>query len=218
MAQKKKAGPAKKTGKRKKKKTASRKLWRNLLLTAVLLAVSATLIIYLMRNTGTVSSLFPQSAIETFTQIEDALNSLESKEWKAELYFGDESSDFLIAEYRRVRSADAPDKKAAALVNELILGPAARGVRTIPEQTVLRGVTLDRHGTARVDFSPELIELHPGGSSSEIMTVFSIVQTLTANILQVRKVKIIVDGRDVETIAGHIDCSNPFDPNDKIIR
>ncbi len=107
---------------------------------------------------------------------------------------------------------------AAVLIEELIKGPYAKGVRTIPEQTEIRSVKLDRKGLLQVDFSRELSELHPGGSSSEIMTVFSIVNTLTENIEGIGGIRILIDGKAVDTIAGHIDCRQPFSPNMKIVR
>ena len=140
------------------------------------------------------------------------------EEWKAELYFGDESSDFLVTEFRRVSSSDTPERMAAVLIEELIKGPTARGVRTIPDQTEIRSVNIDRQGQLQVDFSRDLSEFHPGGSSSEIMTVFSIVNTLTQNVEEVKSVKILIDGKAIDTIAGHIDCRQPFSSNMKIVR
>jgi spore germination protein GerM len=157
-----------------------------------------------------------------FTQVAEKLEefktSLFVEKWDATLYFGDENSDFLVKEFRRVSSLKAPELKAAVLINELIKGPHAKGVRTIPEQTKLRSVKVDKEGLARVDFGPELSDFHPGGSSSELMTVFSVVNTLTSNIKEARRVKISIDGKDIDTIAGHIDCSKPFSSNQKIVR
>jgi germination protein M len=138
--------------------------------------------------------------------------------WDATLYFGDQNSDFLVKEFRRIKSPMSPEKRAEALLNELIKGPNARGVRTIPEQTMLRSVKIGDSGEADLDFTNAIIKFHPGGSSSELMTILSIVNTLTENIKDINKVKFFVDGRGIDTIAGHIDCSNPFYQNNNIVR
>lgn len=137
--------------------------------------------------------------------------------WKAKLYFGDEKSDYLVAEHRMISSASNPENKALALINELIQGPHAKGVRTIPDRTTVKSISIDKK-IAHVNFSEGLSRLHPGGSSSELMTVYSIVNTLTKNLDEVDKVKILIDGNEIETIAGHIDCREVFSANMSIVR
>jgi hypothetical protein len=134
----------------------------------------------------------------------------QSGTWKATLYFGDERSDFLIPEFRTVTSSGDPVEKARVLVQELIQGPTAKGIRTLPRQTKLIGVKTGVNGLLSLNFSPELIQYHPGGSTAELITVYSIVNTVTANIPEVLKVLLLINGSQVETIAGHIDCSAPF--------
>lgn len=181
-----------------------------LILSASLFVACLLLIIY---NNDTVIS---HGVISFFTAPVDRMDrfkdSLQTESWNATLCFGDEDSDFLIKEFRNLSSPQDPEKKASLLIQELIKGPQAKGTRTIPEQTKLREVSLDSEGTATVDLSGEVIKFHPGGSSSEIMTVFSIVNTLSMNIHGVKKVKIIIDGNTIDTIAGHLDCKEPFYP------
>ena len=50
------------------------------------------------------------------------------------------------------------------------------------------------------------------------MTVYSIVNTLVANINGAKRVKILIEGKKADTIAGHIDCSEAFQQNTKIVR
>jgi spore germination protein GerM len=144
-------------------------------------------------------------------------DSLTTESWTATLCFGDEDSNFLIKEFRNLSSPQDPGKKAALLVQELIKGPQAKGIRTIPEQTKFKEVTIDHEGTAIVDLSGDLIKFHPGGSSSEIMTVFSIVNTLSLNIKEIKKVKITIDGTTIDTIAGHLDCKEAFYPKPSLV-
>jgi hypothetical protein len=50
------------------------------------------------------------------------------------------------------------------------------------------------------------------------MTVYSIVNTLTTNIKDVKMVKLFQEGRTLDTISGHIDCNRIFYPDLKLVR
>ena len=76
----------------------------------------------------------------------------------------------------------------------------------------LRQLYIDGQGTAYVDFSRDLQTKHPGGSGGELLTIYSIVDTLTTNFDQIHQVKILVEGSEVLTLAGHIDTRHPFRP------
>jgi len=151
-------------------------------------------------------------------QVDKFKTPIRSKEWKASLYFGDENSDYFVKEFRNLISVKSPEKMSEVLINELIKGPEAKGVRTIPDQARLLSVDLLNDGLIVVDFSKEFTELHPGGSSTEIMTIYSIVNTLTTNIKDVRMVRIIQEGSPLITIAGHIDCNKTFYPDLTLVR
>lgn len=151
-------------------------------------------------------------------RLERFKDSLFVETWEAELYFGDENSDFLVKEFREISSPKNSEKRATSLIRELIKGPEAKSVRTIPEQTKLNFIKIDQSGLVQIDFSDELSEFHPGGSSSEIITIFSVVNTLTKNIKEAKRVKFLINGKDIETIAGHIDCREPFSSNEKLVR
>jgi spore germination protein GerM len=137
--------------------------------------------------------------------------------WNATLYFGDERSDFLIPEFRTMATIHDPAEKAAALVQELIHGPTARGVRTVPRQTKIIGSKMGENGLLNLNFSPELVHYHPGGSTAELLTVYSIVNTLTVNIPEIKKVQLLFDGNTIETLKGHFDCSVPVSPRPELV-
>jgi hypothetical protein len=71
-------------------------------------------------------------------------------------------------------------------------------------------VYVSEQGVAFVDFSRELVAAHPGGSLNELLTVYSVVDALTANLPAVRAVQLLVDGREVDTLAGHVDLRRPL--------
>jgi germination protein M len=102
----------------------------------------------------------------------------------------------------------------ARRIVEAQIAPAPPGlVSAIPPGTALRALYLTDRGDAFVDLSREVSAAHPGGSLNEILTVYSIVEALTANLPAVTGVQILVDGREVDTLAGHVDLRRPLAKN-----
>ena len=64
-------------------------------------------------------------------------------------------------------------------------------------------------GTASLDFSKGLLADHPGGSMPELLTVYGLADTLAENFPYVRQVRILVDGKPVPSIKGHVDLRRP---------
>jgi hypothetical protein len=64
-----------------------------------------------------------------------------------------------------------------------------------------------------VDLSPEISSGHEGGSLEEILTVYALVNALTTNLPAVERVQILVAGREVDTLAGHVDLRRPLQKN-----
>ncbi len=203
-----------KTVSRRKKSPDRKKIIFFLVITIL---TAAAFLVY--KNSHIIDDALKSRQVEKIKEKIDVLNiSLKSQTWDAVLCFGDENSDMLVREYRKVNSTMHPQKKAEVVLNELLKGPRAKGVQTIPGGTRLLSVNIGRDGVAVVNFSSELSTRHPGGTSSELLTVNSIVNTLAENIEETKQVKIQVDGNDVDTIAGHIDCRRPFYPDRSIIR
>jgi hypothetical protein len=138
--------------------------------------------------------------------------------WEVSILFGDPDTDFLIAEKRTLTWDKDPEKRARLLMTELLRGPKGAAVRTTPDSTVLRSVSITSDGLANADFSAQLASEHPGGSSSELLSVYSIVNTLVFNIEDIKRVQILIEGQAIDTIAGHMDCRQPFAADIKIIK
>jgi spore germination protein GerM len=211
--------PKKKTAKRGRKSSKKKKSlfsFKKLFLIGLILIIAA---VFILNKKQLIDKSTLINGFKRLTAHVDQLTTpLRTKNWKASLYFGGESSESLVKEFRPVSSVRNPEKMSAVLIKELINGPVAKGVRTIPEQTRLLAVDFSKDGLLIVNFSKEFTEQHPGGSSSEIMTVYSIVNTLTTNIKDVKMVKIIQEGRTLDTIAGHIDCNKNFYPDLELVR
>ena len=59
---------------------------------------------------------------------------------------------------------------------------------------------------------------HPGGSLDELLTVHAIVDALTVNLPSITSVQILIDGKEVDTLAGHVDLRRPLPANRALIR
>jgi len=136
---------------------------------------------------------------------------------KVKLYFSDHNERFLIPEDRYIPDVESSTDKIEKLVKALISGPGTADlVKTFPKKTSLRNVSI-KNGTAYIDFDKELIDGHPGGSASEMLTIYSLTNSITINVPSVKKVQILVNGKTLETIKGHIDTSLPFSVNRELI-
>lgn len=130
---------------------------------------------------------------------------------KITLFFVSEDTNKLAGEAREIVPAGR-DLKMVVL-EELIKGPENPVLgKTIPEDVKVLGVTVDKNGLAVVDFSRELLTSHWGGSLGEIMTVYSVVNTL-ALLPDIEQVKFLVEGKEIETLTGHLDISEPIEPD-----
>ena len=65
-------------------------------------------------------------------------------------------------------------------------------------------------GDAFVDLSAEARTRHTGGALDELFTVYAIVNALTTNLPAITRVQILVDGKEVDTLAGHVDLRHPL--------
>ena len=153
-------------------------------------------------------SIFPPNA-------EEAAAKRERKE--VVLYFSDANERFLIPEKRLVPKGKSATAQAEEIVKALIDGPKLGQIRTIPAGTRLQGIRIT-DGTATLNFDNPFIEQHPGGTASEVATVYSLANTLTQNLTEIKKVRFQVGGKDVTTIKGHVDLREPIFPNKDLVK
>jgi spore germination protein GerM len=120
------------------------------------------------------------------------------------------------------RNVPLPESPAAAIplvIRELVKGPAAAtSLRLLPADTIVRGAYLIPGGTVIVDLGgPTLTAGWGTGSHQELMAVYSIVQTATANFADARRVRILVNGTPAETLGGHISLAHSLAPRADLI-
>jgi len=128
------------------------------------------------------------------------------------LFFLSEDDNLLHPEQREILSSPSVVDEAGQAVKELIRGSDKGYISPLPPETKLRQLFLTKDGVAYVDLSREIMQSHPSGSSAELATVYSIVNTLAYNFKPIKKVFILVEGSEKETLSGHINLSQPFVP------
>lgn len=129
---------------------------------------------------------------------------------KAQLLFVSEDGTRLSAVEQDVPYAELPIDQARAILNAQMTPPAPPLVSAIPAGTSLRALFITPQGQAFVDLSPEVAGAHPGGSVSELLTIYTVVHALTLNLPAVTSVQLLVDGKEVDTLAGHVDLRRPL--------
>jgi spore germination protein GerM len=144
---------------------------------------------------------------------EAALQSATSPQQTATLYFPSFAQGMLREETRPVAWAEADTDRIRQVLLALIEGSHQGYSRPLPSATEIRAVFLTPDGTAFLDISNQAIPDVNPGIASECLVVYSIVDSLAANIPAVKKVKILVQGQDVETLNGHADLSDYFVPD-----
>jgi hypothetical protein len=129
---------------------------------------------------------------------------------KAHLFYVSEDGLRLVAIEREVPFGEGTVEQARRVVQAELDAPPPPLVSPIPAGTTLRGLYLSGTGEAYVDLSREVSAAHPGGSLAETLTVYALVNAVTANLPAVTSVQILVDGREVDTLAGHVDLRRPI--------
>lgn len=128
------------------------------------------------------------------------------------LFFPAEEDSLLHPETREVIASTSVVEEAKRVVEELLKGSVKGYLSPFPLETKLRQLFITKEGVAYVDFSRELADQHPLGSSAELATVYSIVNSLAFNFKAIKKVFILVEGQERETLGGHINLSQAFLP------
>jgi spore germination protein GerM len=131
------------------------------------------------------------------------------------LYYVAEDGLQLVGVEREMPGAADALGRARVIVEMLLAGPPEPLLSPFPDGTRLRALYLPDGGDAYVDLSREATNAHSGGSLEELFTVYALVNALTTNIPEIRAVQILIDGREVDTLAGHVDLRHPLEQNMK---
>lgn len=140
---------------------------------------------------------------------EDMVKKREKQE--VVLYFSDANERFLVPEKRFIPKEGTPEAQAKEIVKALLEGSKTKLVNTFPQNVTVESVRIEREAhLAYVSFDSNLVWNHPGGSASEMATIYSLTNTLVRNVDGIKMVKLLIGGKEIESLKGHIDTRQPF--------
>jgi hypothetical protein len=135
-----------------------------------------------------------------------------------EIYYPSSVQDGLVGELHEIFNTATPGDRAKQIIADLISGPdTPESLRALPPATRLRQIYVLDSGVAWLDFSAELTEGMSGGSKEEILAVYSVVNSVAINIPEIRRVGILVNGRSLATLNGHLDLRRPLPPDFSLV-
>jgi len=137
----------------------------------------------------------------------------------ATLFFGTSDGQSLVPIRQEVPLADTVVEQGRQIVTSQLTEVApAPYVSVIPSGTMLRAFYVTERGDAFVDLSGDVVRGHPGGSLNELLTVYAIVNAVAANLPAARRVQILIDGKEADTLVGHVDLRRPLTRDDSLVR
>ena len=191
--------------------------WRIWFLGALFLAVvvAAIYLPILRRNIRQAAKLQQRSEEQARRELTQptVINPSDPKV-KAKLFWASGADDGTVSPVTvELPLSNEPVLRAKQVLNTLLAGPVDTELRTVPSDAALLAFYLLPDGTAIADFSEALGTSTPSGIQSEQMAVDSIARTLEANVPKVQRLKILIHGQEMETLAGHLDLSQAFPVN-----
>ncbi len=131
---------------------------------------------------------------------------------ETQLYFVSPEGTFLLPETRDIPMCDADRDCIKNLLIHLIDGSQHGNLAVLPKETKVLNVEVE-NDLVRVDFSRQLVDFHPGGSLTELLSIYSIANSLSENFPYVRQVQILVEGEVRQTLKGHVRIDQPIYAN-----
>jgi len=117
------------------------------------------------------------------------------------------------SETREILGGEFLEQDVRRAVEELIAG-GATGLHPLPPATRLVNVFSDGEGEITLNFSEHLRADHPGGSEAEMATLRCLVATIGTSFPGVDRVRILIEGETVPSLAGHADLRDPLEVAD----
>jgi hypothetical protein len=136
----------------------------------------------------------------------------------ATLFYGSSDGRALVPVRREVPLATDIVEQGRQILAAQFQDSPQPYVQVVPKGTTLRAFYITDRGDAFVDLSGDIASAHPGGSLTELLTVYAIVNAVTANLPAVQRVQLLVEGKEVDTIAGHVDVRRPLERDTSLVR
>lgn len=136
--------------------------------------------------------------------------AVDARKIHVSLFYVSTDGASLVSMSREVPYGATPAEQARRIVEAQVQTPPAGMVSAIPDGTTVRAVFLTEQHEAYVDLGGTIRTGHSGGSLNEALAVYAIVNALTVNLPDVAAVQLLVDGQEVDTLAGHLDLRHPL--------
>jgi spore germination protein GerM len=176
--------------------------------TAAIVAVTALAVVLAVRKKPA-----PPAPAAAGATVVPAAPVSQGRKIKAQLFYVSDDGLRLVGVERDVPYAEQPVDQAREIMNAQLAPAVAPLVSAVPVGTALRALFLTENGQAYVDLSRDVSSAHPGGTLDEMLTIYTIVHALTFNLPAVTAVQLLVDGKEVDTLAGHVDLRRPLAKN-----
>lgn len=135
----------------------------------------------------------------------------DARKIRARLFYIDEQGTGLQGVEQEVVYGESTAQQARRILEAQIAPAPAPHVSAIPAGTKLRTVFFTKAGEVYIDLSADVQMNHPGGTTNETLTVYTLVSAVTANLPAVSSVQILIEGKEVDTLAGHLDLRRPIE-------
>ncbi|HPD18782.1 MAG TPA: GerMN domain-containing protein [Candidatus Goldiibacteriota bacterium] len=130
------------------------------------------------------------------------------------VFYGDPKTDRLKPFSTEIYEDGYVVNEVKQVLNKLFENPPQDYIRVIPEGTSVREVYIDANLTLYVDLSEEFMVNNKGGTTLEYLTVYSIIKSVFSNFLEIRGIKLLINGVEQETVSGHLNIIDIFRPDD----
>ncbi|MDA1185169.1 MAG: GerMN domain-containing protein [Acidobacteria bacterium] len=178
-------------------------------------AVLSSLLALGCSNEGDAADTAPRTSPVVAT---DPAMSAEVPRIAATLFFASPDGRALVPVLREVALAEGLVPQGREILNAQLQGPPPPYGPVMPAGTQLRAFYVTERGDAFVDLSFATDARHIGGTSAELLAVYAIVHAVTANLTTIQRVQILIDGREADTLAGHVDLRRPLEPDMSTVR
>ena len=165
-------------------------------------------------NTTVSSSNKDSSTIQetSVTSAETENNNSSNKEVTINVYYSDQNGEYLIGEARILSGSS----KYVDAISEMMKEPIDSSlVKLIPESTKINSITV-KDSIAKVDLSKNFVDDRFVGDSTDILLVYSIVNTLT-EFPEINSVEFYIDGTKLDVL-GQLDLKGPLFKRSDLIK
>ena len=128
------------------------------------------------------------------------------------LYVADDAAGVVRPQAAKIPLPSGRQQRAEELLRTLLrIYQQPDSPHSLPTDADVRSIYLIPSGAAVIDLNAVFADQHRSGILDEQLTVNSLVETLAKNIPEIYRVRILVDGKTRDTLAGHVDLTDFFD-------